>query len=139
MATPPEPAPEAPAVGFNLFLELRRLGMTLRFRCSTGVVVILGVAGVTLGAIFGREEINPVVQSICNAVFGTCTVTEGSIVVDVDCFTVARVKELLDSHKCGNLKRKFLEEVQMIRGMVKDLKIKFEVQETLELNEDRNH
>jgi hypothetical protein len=137
MAAPPEPASEAPAVGLDLDLELERLGIRLRFRCSTSVVVILGVTGVTLGAIFGKEKIKPIVESICNSVFGICKVTEGSILVDVDCFTVARVNELLDSYKCGNLKRRFLEELRIkVGGMVEDLKIKFEVLETLELNED---
>jgi hypothetical protein len=134
MAAPPEP-PEAPAGDLDVDLELANYKIKLRFRCSAKVVAILGVTGVTLGAIFGREQIKPVVESICKSIFGFCRVTAGSILVDVDCFTVARVKELLDTYKCGNLKRRFLEELRNIGGMVEDLKITFEVQETLELNE----
>ncbi len=136
MAAPPEP-PEAPAGGLDLELELPRLGIRLRFRASTNVVVILGVTGVTLGAIYGRENIKHIVENLCKSVFGVCTVTEGSIVVDVDCFTVTRAKELLDSYQCGELKRKFVEELRKVDGKAEDLKIKFEVEETLVLNRDR--
>ena len=137
MAAPPEP-PEEPAGDLDVDLELANndIRLKLRFRCSARVVAILGVTGVTLGAIFGREQIKPVVESICKSVFGFCRVTAGSILVDVDCFTVARVEELLDSYKCGNLKRRFLKELRKVGGMVEDLNIKFEVQETLELNQD---
>ena len=134
MAAPPEP-PEAPVGDLDVDLELTDNKIKLRFRCSAKVVAILGVTGVTLGAIFGREQIKPVVESICKSIFGLCRVAAGSILVDVDCFTVARVKELLDTYKCGYLKRRFLEELRKIGGMVEDLKITFEVQETLELNE----
>ncbi|CAB4042305.1 Hypothetical predicted protein, partial [Paramuricea clavata] len=117
-------------------LELSNTRIRLRFGCRTSIVAILGETGVTLGAIFGKEKIKSIVESICISVFGICRVTEGFTLVDVDCFTVARVKELLDSYKCGNIKRRFLEELRKIGGILEDLKITFEVKETLELNRD---
>ncbi len=135
MADAPEP-PETPLSDLDVDLELTNNRIKLRFRCTTGVVVILGVTGVTLGVIFGREKIKPIVESLCNSVFGVSRVTEGSIVVDVDCLTVTRVKELVDSYQCGELNRKFLEELKKIDGKAEDLEIKFEIKETLELNHD---
>jgi hypothetical protein len=119
-------------------LELPNSRIRLRFGCSTSVVAILGETGVTLGAISDKEKIKPIVERICISVFGICRVTEGFTLVDVDCFTVARVKELLDSYKGGNLKRRFLKELRKIGGIIEDLKITFEVKETLELNRDGN-
>ena len=109
----------------------------LKFIC-TGLVSILGMgASVAIGALYGEEHIKPLLQNLCNFVFGISTLTTGSLVIDVECFTVTRVKELLDAYLCGKLKRKFLEELQKIGGTVEDLEIKFALTETLQLNKDR--
>jgi hypothetical protein len=93
--------------------------------------------GVAIGTLYGEESIKPVLQNLCNAVFGICKVTEGSLVIEVECFTVTRVKELLDAYRCGKLKRKFLEELRKIGGTVEDLKIEFNIKDTLMLNDER--
>ncbi len=136
MAAPPNP-PEAPASDLDIEFEVQGDGVRVRFRVNTKMMVILGLTGVTLVTIYGKENIKPTVESLCKAVFGACRLTKGSIVVDVDCFAVTRVEELLDSYQCGKLKRKFLEELRKIGGKAEDLKIKFEVEETLKLNHDR--
>ncbi|XP_028392372.1 uncharacterized protein LOC114516948 [Dendronephthya gigantea] len=135
MADPPEPP--APAGGLDVDLEVTNESIRLRFRCSTGVAVLLGVTGVTLGALYGRERIQPVIERLFNSVFGFCKLTPGSIVVDVDCFSAERVKELLDNYKCGKLKRRFLAELLKIEGKIENLRINFELKETLEMNTNR--
>ena len=133
MAAPPE-QPQPPAGGLDVKLRVTNDSIELRFRCSTGVAVLLGVTGVTLGALYGKEKIQPVIKNLLQAVFGFCKITPGSIIVDVDCFSVKRVKELLDDYKCGKLKRRFVEELRKIDGKVENLKIKFELKETLAMN-----
>ena len=130
-AEPPQPPPD----GLDVNLEVTDRKISLRFRCSTGEVAILGVTGLTIGAIFGKEKIKPVVQSICNIVFGICKVTEGSIVVDVDCFTAKRADNLISDYKCGKLKRRLLEELLNIGATAEKLRIEFDTKETLKLNE----
>ena len=124
--------PQLPGDGLDLEVTDRKI--SLRFRCTTGVVAILGVTGLTIDAIFGKEKIKPVVESICNTVFGTCKVTEESIVVDVDCFTAKHANDLINDYKCGKLKRRFLEELLNIGATAEELTINFDVKETLKLN-----
>ena len=136
MAAPPDP-PQPPAGGLDVKLKVTNVSIELRFRCSTGVAVLLGVTGVTLGALYGKEKLQPVIERLFQSVFGFCKIRPGSIVVDVDCLAAKRVKELLDDYKCGKLKRRFLEELRGIEGTVENLKIKFELKETLAMNTDR--
>ena len=118
-------------------LEVAHTRIRLRFRCTTGVVAILGVTSCTIGTIFGKEKIKPVIESICNFVFGKCKVTtEGSVVVDVDCSTAKRANDLISDYKCGKLKRRFLEELLKIDATAEEIRIKFDAKATLKLNEN---
>ena len=131
-----EPPLLLPAEGVDNDLEVTHKWIRLRFKCTTGAVKILGVTCPTIGSIFGKEKIKPVIESICNSVFGVCKVTEGSLVIDVDCLTAKRANDLISDYKCGKLKRRFLEELLTIGATAEELKIKLDVKVTMKLNED---
>ena len=137
MAAAPEP-PEVPPGGLDAHLRMGPDGeIDLRFRCSTGALIVAGVAGLSIVAMYNKETIKPVIENVCRSVFGACKLALGSLIIDVHCSTAKRVKELLDAYRCGELKRRFLQELRKIGGSVEDLKIKFEVEETLRLNKSR--
>ena len=138
MAAAPEP-PDAPPGGLDAHLRMGPDGeIDLRFRCSTdALLIIAGVTGLSIAAMYSKETIKPVIENVCRSVFGACKLALGSLIIDVHCSTAKRVNELLDAYRCGELKRRFLQELGKVGGSVKDLKIKFEVEETLELNKSR--
>ena len=134
MAASPNP-PQPPAGGLVFKTKVAKESIELEFRCSTGTAVLLGVTGITLGALLGRERIRPVIENLFQSAYkNLCKLLQGSIIVHVECFSVKRVKELLDDYKCGKLKRRFVEELRKIDGKVENLSIKFELKETLEIN-----